>query len=80
MEENRLTQAVEDGDEYDILLATRRIVATQLENTGSGRDVAALSKQMQELSSRIAALEKQRSRGGKKNSIERARAAARARR
>lgn len=75
MDEESLSQAIESGDEYRILKATQRIVAAQLEESRSGRDVAALSKQMQELTAKIGALEKARGKASKRSSIERARAA-----
>lgn len=53
-------QAVESGDELQILYATRRAVAVELESCDSGRDIAALSNRMIELCERITELEKSR--------------------
>lgn len=51
-----LTKAVEHGDKREILLALQAITAETIENTTSGRDVAALSKRLIEISEKIEAL------------------------
>lgn len=51
-----LTDAVESGDKRAILLALQAITAETIENTTSGRDVAALSKRLIEISEKIEAL------------------------
>lgn len=68
-----LEQAIASGDELRILYATRRIVASQLEDCQSGRDTASLSKQMQDLTARIATIEKQRGSSKKETALEKAR-------
>lgn len=70
-----LETAISSGDEYRILVATRNIVARQLEDTSSGRDIASLSKQMQELTEKIAAMERAQTKRGKVNPLEAARKA-----
>ena len=52
----RLTAAVERGDKREILLALQAITAETIEETTSGRDVAALSKRLIEISEKIEAL------------------------
>lgn len=74
-----LVDAVSSGDEMRILKATRELVANQLQSTGSGRDMAALSKQMQELTVRISELEKRNGSRKKQSALDKARAAARGR-
>lgn len=69
----RLSEAIADGDELGILKATRDIVAERLENSDSGRDTAALSKQMQELTEKISALDKKRGNKKKLSALEKAR-------
>lgn len=71
-----LSEAVASGDELLILKATRDLVAGQLEATESGRDMAALSKQMQELTEKISALERKRGTKQKTSALEKARRAA----
>lgn len=51
-----LTRAVESGDKRAILLALQAITAETIEKTTSGRDVAALSKRLIEISEKIEAL------------------------
>lgn len=74
-----LVDAVSSGDEMRILKATRELVANQLQSTESGRDMAALSKQMQELTARISELEKRQGTKKKQSALDKARAAARGR-
>lgn len=69
----RLSEAIAEGDELGILKATRDIVAERLENSESGRDTAALSKQMQELTEKISALDKKRGNKKKLSALEKAR-------
>lgn len=52
----RLTDAVAHGDKREILLALQAITAETIEDTTSGRDVAALSKRLIEISEMIDAL------------------------
>ena len=54
-----IAEAVESGDELRILYATRRVVASDLDECDSGRDIAALSNRIIELCERITELEKQ---------------------
>lgn len=77
MASESLVEAISSGDEYRILIATRNLVADRLEQSESGRDTAALSKQMQELTEKIAALEKKRGAKQKQSALEKARKAAR---
>jgi len=70
-----LPEAIESGDEYEILTATRRLVAKELSTCESGRDIAALSKQMQELTAKIAVLDKSRAKQGRRSSLDKARQA-----
>lgn len=55
-----LIDAVEEGNELDILIETRRIVAKQLVDCENGHDLSSLSDKMVKLSERITELEKQR--------------------
>lgn len=52
----RLMDAVSRGDKREILLALQAITAETIEATTSGRDVAALSKRLIEVSEMIDAL------------------------
>ena len=70
-----LTQAIESGDQYAILVATRSIVAEQLQASQSGRDTASLARQMRELTERIAELERAAGKRGKANPVDAARKA-----
>ncbi len=70
---NNLSDAIASGDELRILKATRDIVAEQMQSSVSGRDIAALSKQMQELTEKIAQLEKQQGTKRKQSALEKAR-------
>lgn len=76
MERETLVDAIASGDEYRILKATRDLVADRLEGSESGRDTAALSKQMQELTEKITAIEKKRGSKQKVSALEKARKAA----
>lgn len=71
-----LADAIANGDELGILKATRDLVAERLEHSESGRDTAALSKQMQELTEKITAIEKKRGSKQKVSALEKARKAA----
>lgn len=51
-----LVDAVRHGDKRGILLALQTITAETIEDTTSGRDVAALSKRLIEISEAIEAL------------------------
>ena len=55
-----LTEAIENGDELDILIETRRLIAAQLETCDNGHDLSSLSDKMVKISERITDLEKQR--------------------
>lgn len=53
-----VSQAIEDGDELDLKLAERRIVASRLDNERTpARDIAALTKRMSEIQNEIKVLE-----------------------
>jgi len=52
----KLVDAVARGDKRGILLALQAITAETIEDTTSGRDVAALSKRLIEISEKIEAL------------------------
>ena len=54
-----LLQAVESGNELEILLETRLIVAAQLDVCDNGHDLSSLSDKMMKISERITELEKQ---------------------
>ena len=55
-----LLQAVENGNELEILKETRLIVAAQLDLCDNGHDLSSLSDKMMKISERITELEKQR--------------------
>ena len=55
-----LIEAVKSGNELEILIETRLIVANELENCENGHDLSSLSDKMVKLSERITELEKQR--------------------
>ena len=55
-----LLQAVESGNELEILKETRLIVAAQLDLCDNGHDLSSLSDKMMKISERITELEKQR--------------------
>ena len=55
-----LVEAVKNGDELEILLETRLIVAKQLDECENGHDLSSLSDKMVKISERITELEKQR--------------------
>lgn len=75
-EKESLSEAVASGDEYRILVATRNKVAEQLEEA-SGRDTAALAKQMKDLTEKITELERSAGKRNKTNPLEAARRAVR---
>lgn len=52
----KLLEAVKDGDRRDVLIALRDETAKAIEDTTSGRDVAALSKRLIEIIELIDAL------------------------
>lgn len=54
-----LIEAVKSGNELEILIETRLIVAKELENCENGHDLSSLSDKMVKLSERITELEKQ---------------------
>lgn len=54
-----LIEAVNAGNELDILIETRRIIAEQLLGCENGHDISSLSDKMVKLSERITELEKQ---------------------
>ena len=45
----KLLDAVQNGDKRDMLIALRDSIASTIDNTASGRDVAALSKRLMEV-------------------------------
>lgn len=45
----KLLDAVQSGDKRDMLIALRDSIASTIDNTVSGRDVAALSKRLMEV-------------------------------
>lgn len=45
----QVLDAVKCGDKRDMLIALRDSIAETIDNTGSGRDVAALSKRLMEV-------------------------------
>lgn len=55
-----LIEAVESGNELEILIETRLIVANELANCENGHDMSSMSDKMVKLSERITELEKQR--------------------
>lgn len=52
----RLLEAVRSGDERAMLEALRDTIAETIESTGSGRDIAALSKRLIEVNADLRAL------------------------
>lgn len=52
----KLLQAVRSGDKRKILEALRDETATAIEECGSGRDIAALSKRLMEICEKLDAL------------------------
>lgn len=56
-EETKIIDTLENGDELTTLKALQRKVAATLDESTSGRDIAALSRQLREVSARIAELE-----------------------
>lgn len=55
-----LKEAVDGGNELDILIETRRLIATQLAMCDNGHDLSSLSDKMVKICERITELEKQR--------------------
>lgn len=55
-----ITQAVANGDELEILVETRRVIAEQMESCENGHDLSSLADKMVKISERITELEKQR--------------------
>lgn len=55
-----LIDAVNDGNELEILIETRKMIATQMEECDNGHDLSSLSDKMVKLCERITELEKQR--------------------
>lgn len=54
-----LKEAVDGGNELDILIETRRLIATQLALCDNGHDLSSLSDKMVKICERITELEKQ---------------------
>ena len=54
-----LIKAVEAGNELEILIETRLLVAKELESCENGHDLSSLSDKMVKLSERITEMEKQ---------------------
>lgn len=52
----KLLEAVQSGDKRQTLVALRDVTAKTIEETASGRDVAALSKRLMEICDKIDAL------------------------
>lgn len=63
----------EDGDELEMLKCLRHGIALQLEETDSGRDMAALSKQFMDITKEIRALEKSRPKPDRRTALDEAR-------
>ena len=55
-----LSETVEKGDELEILLATRRAIASQIDACENSHDISSLADKMVKLCERITELEKQR--------------------
>ena len=54
-----LQQAIDNGNELEILIETRRIVAAQLDACENGHDLSSLADKMVKICERITELEKQ---------------------
>lgn len=52
-----LSKIADDGDELETLRALRHKIADTIDTSKSGRDIAALSKQLREIITRISDLE-----------------------
>lgn len=56
-----IVDAAKTGDQLTLLIALRAKLAETLQNSKSGRDIAALSKQLREVAEQIKALEEENS-------------------
>lgn len=54
----KLTDIVDTGSELDTLRVLRRKIAKTIDDSSSGRDIAALSRQLREVTERIENMEK----------------------
>lgn len=68
-----LSKLAEDGDDIDMLKCLRLGIARQLEETASGRDMAALSRQFMELTREIRVLEKAKPKPNRRTALDDAR-------
>lgn len=53
----KLTEVIKDGSELEILKALQTKLATTIDNTKSARDLAALSRQLREVTEKIQELD-----------------------
>lgn len=68
-----LSDLVDGGDDLEMLKCLRWGIARQLEETESGRDMAALSKQFMDVTKEIRALEKSRPKPDRRTALDEAR-------
>jgi hypothetical protein len=68
-----LSNLVSEGDDLEMLKCLRLNIARQLEDTESGRDMAALSKQFMDVTKEIRALEKSKPKPDRRTALDDAR-------
>lgn len=68
-----LSALADSGDDLEMLKCLRMSLARQLEETESGRDMAALSKQFMDVTKEIRALEKARPKPDRRTALDDAR-------
>lgn len=68
-----LSDLADGGDDLEMLKCLRLGLARQLEETDSGRDMAALSKQFMDVTKEIRALEKSRPKPDRRTALDEAR-------
>lgn len=73
MLETSLADLVSGGDDLEMLKCLRLNIARQLEDTESGRDMAALSKQFMDITKEIRALEKAKPKPDRRTALDEAR-------
>ena len=59
MSNTKLTEVIKENDELKTYKAIQEKIAATIDGSNSGRDIAALSKQLREVTQRIAELEAQ---------------------
>lgn len=69
----RLTDAADSGNEYEMLVCLRKKIATAIDESADGREISSLSRQFVDVSERIAEIEKAMPKKNRNTALDKAR-------